>query len=119
MPGSNYRIRTMTEREVALAIEWAAVEGWNPGRHDAPCFRTADPDGFLIGLLDDEPVATISVVRYGTAFGFLGLYIVKPGHRGRGYGLALWNAGVAFLGARTIGLDGVVAQQSNYRQSGF
>jgi ribosomal protein S18 acetylase RimI-like enzyme len=119
MPASNYRIRTMTAPEVALAIDWAAAEGWNPGKHDAPCFRAADPDGFLIGLLDDKPVATISVVRYGSAFGFLGLYIVKPEHRGRGYGRTLWNAGIAFLGHRTIGLDGVVAQQANYRKSGF
>src|SRR6188472_1428900 len=105
MPASDYRIRTMTESEVALAIDWAAAEGWNPGWHDAQCFRAADPDGFLVGLLGDEPIATISVVRYGTAFGFLGLYIVKPEHRGRGHGLALWEAGIAFLGKRAIGLD--------------
>jgi ribosomal protein S18 acetylase RimI-like enzyme len=116
---TRYRIRAMTQREVATAIEWAAAEGWNPGLHDATCFHVADPDGFLVGLLGDEPVATISVVKYGPSFGFLGLYIVKPAHRGRGYGLQLWNAGLAYLGRRTIGLDGVVAQQANYRHSGF
>jgi ribosomal protein S18 acetylase RimI-like enzyme len=116
---SPYRIRAMTQQEVATAIEWAAAEGWNPGLHDAACFYAADPSGFLVGLLEDEPIATISVVRYGTSFGFLGLYIVKPEHRGQGYGLQLWNAGLAYLGQRTIGLDGVVAQQSNYLRSGF
>ena len=114
-----YRIRTMTRRDVLTAIEWAAAEGWNPGLHDAPCFHAADPDGFLVGVLDGEPIATISVVEYGASFGFLGLYIVKPAHRGRGYGLQIWNAGLARLGARTVGLDGVVAQQSNYQRSGF
>ena len=109
----------MTQQEVATAIEWAAAEGWNPGLHDAACFYAADPNGFLVGLLEDEPVATISVVKYGASFGFLGLYIVKPAHRGQGYGLQLWNAGLAHLGQRTIGLDGVVAQQTNYRHSGF
>lgn len=109
----------MTQQEVATAIEWAAAEGWNPGLHDAACFYAADPTGFLLGLLEDEPVATISVVKYGASFGFLGLYIVKPTHRGRGYGLQLWNAGLAHLAQRTIGLDGVVAQQANYRRSGF
>jgi hypothetical protein len=109
----------MTRREVDTAIEWAAAEGWNPGLRDAACFHAADPDGFLAGLLDDELIATISVVRYGASFGFLGLYLVTPAHRGRGYGLSLWNAGLAHLGRRTIGLDGVVAQQDNYRRSGF
>ena len=39
--------------------------------------------------------------------------------RGRGYGLRIWNAAIAHAGARVIGLDGVVAQQQNYRKSGF
>ena len=60
-----YRIRTMSPREVDTAVEWAAAEGWNPGWHDGACFRAADPNGFLVGLLDDEPIATISVVKYG------------------------------------------------------
>jgi hypothetical protein len=114
-----YQIRAMTPREIQSAIDWAAAEGWNPGVNDAVCFHAADPDGFLAGLLDDELVATISVVKYGASFGFLGLYIVKPAHRGCGYGLSIWNAGLAHLGQRTIGLDGVVAQQDNYRRSGF
>ncbi|HKP65271.1 MAG TPA: GNAT family N-acetyltransferase [Casimicrobiaceae bacterium] len=112
-------IRTMTRDDIDTAIEWAAREGWNPGLDDAECFHVADADGFLIGVLDDDPVATISVVRYGTTFGFLGLYIVKPECRGRGYGMQLWNAGLARLANRTVGLDGVVAQQDNYRKSGF
>jgi ribosomal protein S18 acetylase RimI-like enzyme len=114
-----FRIRPMTRAEVDLAIDWAAAEGWNPGLHDAACFHAADPDGFLVGLVDDEPVATISVVRYGTSFGFLGLYIVAPAYRGRGHGLSIWNAGLAHLRGRVVGLDGVVAQQPNYRRSGF
>ena len=47
----------MTQQEVATAIEWAAAEGWNPGLHDAACFYAADPSGFLVGLLEDEPIA--------------------------------------------------------------
>ncbi len=119
MPTNDYTIRVMTRQEMDIAIDWAAAEGWNPGVHDADCFHAADPGGFLIGLLGDEPIATISVVRYGTSFGFLGFYIVKPDYRGRGYGLQLWNAGLARLAGRVIGLDGVVAQQDNYRKSGF
>ena len=115
----DYLIRTMNREELDLAVEWAAAEGWNPGRHDADCYRSADPDGFLIGLLGGVPVATISVVRYGDAFGFLGFYIVRPEYRGKGYGLRIWQAGMNYLAGRNVGLDGVVAQQDNYRKSGF
>lgn len=115
----DYTIRTMTRSEIGLAVEWAANEGWNPGMSDEVCFHKADPEGFLIGLLDDEPVATVSVVRYGTSSGFLGFYMVRPDFRGKGYGLSIWNAGLSRLEGRTVGLDGVVAQQENYRRSGF
>lgn len=103
----------------ALAVDWAAVEGWNPGLHDAKCFAAADASGFFAGMLGEQPVATISVVKYGKTFAFLGLYIVTPAHRGKGYGLALWNAALATAAGRNVGLDGVVTQQDNYRRSGF
>ncbi len=114
-----YTIRTMTRDELALVVEWAAAEGWNPGLHDVDCFYAADPSGFLMGLLEGEPIASISAVRYGTAFGFVGFYIVRPAFRGHGYGLQIWRAGLAYLKGRNIGLDGVVEQQNNYIKSGF
>lgn len=109
----------MTRRELDLGVEWAAREGWNPGLHDADTFHATDPDGFLVGELDGRPVGMVSAVRYGSRFGFIGFYLVTPAHRGRGHGLALWNAAMRRLHGRTIGLDGVVAQQANYRRSGF
>lgn len=110
----------MTATEVAdIAIALAKEEGWNPGLYDARCFYAADANGFLVGLLDGEPVACISAVAYDTTFGFIGLYIVKPGYRGKGYGIQIWNAAMHYLGSRNIGLDGVTAQQENYKKSGF
>jgi GNAT superfamily N-acetyltransferase len=113
------RIRAMRPDEIALAADWAAAEGWNPGLADAACFATVDPDGFLIGERDGAPAATISCVNYDDRFAFLGFYIVRPDLRGQGFGLRIWQAAIAHAGARTIGLDGVVAQQDNYRRSGF
>jgi GNAT superfamily N-acetyltransferase len=109
----------MERQEIDIAIDWAKAEGWNPGLGDADCFYEADPKGFLIELLDGEPVATISAVKYGESFGFIGFYIVKPEHRGKGYGLEIWNAAMHNLDGRLIGLDGVIDQQDNYRKSGF
>jgi GNAT superfamily N-acetyltransferase len=113
------RIRVMRPEEIAIAVDWAAAEGWNPGLADAECFNTVDPKGFLIGERDGAAAATISCVNYDDRFAFLGFYIVRPDLRGRGHGLRIWNAAIAHAGARTIGLDGVVAQQDNYRKSGF
>ncbi|WP_246148173.1 GNAT family N-acetyltransferase [Skermanella pratensis] len=113
-------VRTMSRGDVDRVIRWAAEEGWNPGLGDAVPFHAADPAGFLIAEADDgQPAAAVSVVRYGEKLGFLGLYIARPEYRGRGYGMEAWRAGMEHLAGRTVGLDGVVAQQDNYRKSGF
>ncbi|MFM0393286.1 GNAT family N-acetyltransferase [Paraburkholderia phytofirmans] len=115
----DFVVRTMSAADVALAVEWAAQEGWNPGLHDAECFRAADPHGFFIGEWRGEPVACLSAVAYGEDFGFIGLYIVQPAFRGQGFGMRVWQHGMEYLRNRNVGLDGVVAQQANYRKSGF
>ncbi|MEV8260709.1 GNAT family N-acetyltransferase [Streptomyces huasconensis] len=71
------------------------------------------------GRLDDEPVSAVCVVNYGQDHAFLGFYLVRPDQRGRGFGLATWRTGLEHAADRTVGLDGVAAQQDNYRHSGF
>ena len=100
-------IRRMNRSEIDMAIDWAEAEGWNPGIHDADCFYAADPNGFFIGLLDDEPVAMVSAVAYEDSYGFMGFYIVKPEVRNRTYGVQLVDVGMRYLGNRCIGLDSV------------
>jgi hypothetical protein len=116
---NTFTIRPMRPDEISLAVDWAAAEGWNPGLADADCFASVDPEGFLIAELDGLPAATVSCVNYDARFSFLGFYIVRADLRGRGYGLRIWNAAIAHAGTRVIGLDGVTAQQENYRKSGF
>jgi GNAT superfamily N-acetyltransferase len=113
------RIRSMRPDEISIAVNWAAAEGWNPGFADAACFAATDPEGFFIGEVGGAPAATVSCVNYSASFAFLGFYIVRADLRGRGYGLRIWNAAIAHAGPRVIGLDGVTAQQQNYRRSGF
>ena len=112
-------IRTLTTDEVETLVDWAAGEGWNPGIGDAAVFRAADPEGFIGAFVDGEMVAGISAVAYGEGLGFIGLYICRPDRRGEGHGKAVWDAGMARLGRRIIGLDGVAEQRANYQRMGF
>jgi len=112
--------RTATLNDMPLILNWAADEGWNPGLDDAKALFAADPAGFFVALdAQGEPIASISVVNHTADFAFLGLYIVRKEHRGRGIGLGLWRHALEHAGTRTVGLDGVEAQQENYRASGF
>ena len=112
-------VRHLAGDDVPLMLEWAAAEGWNPGLRDAETFHAADPGGFLASLAQGEPAAVISLVRFGDALAFLGLYICRPDLRGQGYGWRVWEAAMELAGQRTIGLDGVPEQQANYVRSGF
>jgi GNAT superfamily N-acetyltransferase len=116
---SDLGISAASAAELVTMRQWAADEGWDPGRSDMLAFVAADPAGFMVGRVDGSPIACCSGVRYGREYGFLGFYITRPEVRGQGYGIALWQAVMAHLTERTIGLDGVVDQQDNYRKSGF
>ncbi|WP_375173264.1 GNAT family N-acetyltransferase [Pseudooceanicola sp.] len=111
--------RTASLSDIRTMLDWAAQEGWNPGLDDAEAFHAADPAGFFVAEMDGTAVAAISVVNHSDSFAFLGLYICRPDVRGRGVGLGLWRHALAHAGNRSIGLDGVPEQQSNYRKSGF
>src|SRR3989344_297741 len=115
----SFQIRPATRKELDIMVEWAAKEGWNPGLYDADAFYATDPKGFLIGFLDNQPIACISAVSYGQSFGFLGFYITKKEFRGQGYGIQVWNKAISYLKTQNSGLDGVVEQQNNYKKSGF
>ncbi len=112
-------IRALDAAEVGQVVDWAAAEGWNPGLDDAVAFRSVDPGGFLGLFLDGALASAISAVTYDASFGFIGFYICRPEQRGKGFGKRIWDAALERLGGRTIGLDGVVAQQENYVREGF
>ncbi len=119
MTDPNYQIRNMTKDELQIAIDWADLEGWNPGLHDLESFWAIDQSGFFVGLLNNEPISCLSAVAYDNHFGYLGFYIVKPELRGQGYGFKLWQEAFKHFSTQNIGLDGVVEQQANYQKSGF
>ncbi len=66
---TDMEIRPASAAEFDTAIEWAAAEGWNPGLDDLAVFHAADPNGFLMGFAGDEPISSISIVRYGARKG--------------------------------------------------
>lgn len=112
-------IRTAGARDIEMMRAWAVEEGWDQGLQDRHAFAAADPRGFLVGSVDGKPVACIAAIRYGDGHGFIGYFIARPEERGKGYGLTLFRAAMDRLAGRLVGLDGVPAQQDNYRRSGF
>ncbi|AHE66085.1 acetyltransferase GNAT family [Legionella oakridgensis ATCC 33761 = DSM 21215] len=116
---NNYIIERMTKKEVQLAIDWAAREGWNPGLYDGDCFYQTDPHGFFAGKLNGNTIAIGSAVIYDDQFAFCGFYIVDKAYRNQGYGLALTKERLAYIGQRNAGIDGVVNMLDKYSRLGY
>ncbi len=117
-------VRPMTRDEVDVLVEWAALEGWNPGRHDADAFWAADRDGFVAAELDGEVVGGGSIVTHGPRYGFMGFFIMRPEFRGQGLGRELWFTRRNRLLDRlepgaAIEMDGVFAMEPFYAAGGF
>jgi ribosomal protein S18 acetylase RimI-like enzyme len=121
---SEITIRAMRRDELDTLVDWAAGEGWNPGVYDAGVFWATDPEGFIAAELRGELVGGGSIVSYGGLYGFMGFFIVRKDHRGRGLGNTLWHERLRRLRARlqpaaAIGMDGVFDMQGYYAKGGF
>ena len=115
---NSFKTRNAKRDEINFFISMAKDEGWNPGITDHETFWLADTKGFFVGEIKDKIIGCISAVKYNN-FGFIGLYIVLPEYRHRGYGMLLWNKALEYLNNINTGLDGVIAQIENYKKSGF
>lgn len=117
------KVRPLTRAELDIVIDWAAAEGGNPG-NDADAFWSTDPDGFLGVDQNGELVGAGAIVDYGGRMGYMGLFIVRPDHRGHGLGRQLWFQRRNTLLERLdpgapIALDGVKDMEPFYAGGGF
>lgn len=116
--------RTLDRADFDVLMDWCDFEGWNPGLHDREAFWSQDPQGYRGFHWNGALIAGGSVVRYGTEFGFMGFFLVRPEWRGMGIGRHLWTQRrdtlLAGLDAHaSIGMDGVVDMQPFYAKGGF
>lgn len=110
----------MTLDDLQTTLKWARQEGWNPGYGDAKIFFNIDEKGFFMAkTTDGEPIVSVSGVRYSEDYGFVGLYICVPEHRGKGYAKSTFGYAIRHLEGKVMGLDAVAAQRSNYAKWDF
>ena len=119
-----YSIGALRADELPTLWGWVDAEGWNPGLHDLGAAFAVDPDAFVALRHDDALVGTGSVYSYDRAFGFMGLFVLLPDHRGQGVGGILWRHRHRLVHERlspgaTCGMDGVLPMVPFYEKGGF
>ncbi|MFN9242805.1 MAG: GNAT family N-acetyltransferase [Cyanobacteriota bacterium] len=113
-------IRPLSARDIATVTAWARQEGFTPGAGDVAIYRQTDRQGLWVGWLDQEPVGCIAGVRYNRSYGFIGMFLVVPEHRGKGYGVQLWRHALGHLGdLPCIGLEAAPDRVEDYAGWGF
>ena len=95
-----YAIGAMTRPEAEVLGEWAAAEQWNPGLSDIPLAYDYDPEAFIALRKGDVMVGGGSILSYGGAAGFMGLFILRADLRRQGLGAVLWHERLRRLRAR-------------------
>lgn len=113
-------IRPLTAADIPTVTGWDRQEGFTPGAGDLAIYRNTDRQGVWLGWLGSEPVGCIAGVRYNAAYGFIGLFLVVPEQRGKGYGLQLWRHALHHLADLScIGLEAAPVRVADYAGWGF
>ncbi|CAK6699426.1 GNAT family N-acetyltransferase [Synechococcus sp. CCY9201] len=113
-------IRPLRPVDIAHVTAWARAEGFAPGQGDVAIYRHTDRQGLWLGWLGEEPIGCIAGVRYNCAYGFIGLFLVRPAWRGQGYGLQLWRHAMHHLAdVPCIGLEAATDRIADYAGWGF
>ncbi|MFY8149190.1 MAG: GNAT family N-acetyltransferase [Prochlorococcaceae cyanobacterium] len=114
------KIRPLEKGDIPTVTAWARAEGFAPGAGDVAIYRHTDRQGLWVGWLGQERIGCIAGVRYNAAYGFLGLFLVVPQHRGRGHGVALWKHALEHLAdLPCIGLEAAPDRLTDYAGWGF
>ena len=87
----------------------AREQDFAPGVGDIEIYANTDRQGVWLAWQDNAPVSCIAAVTYNPDCAFIGLFVVKPEHRGKGIGRRLWQHALKTLsGVQCIGLEAAV-----------
>jgi ribosomal-protein-alanine N-acetyltransferase len=110
----------LEKADLPTVIGWARAERFAPGVGDVAIYRHTDRQGLWVGCLGGRPIGCIAGVRYNAEYGFIGLFLVQPDQRGKGYGRQLWAHALDHLsGLSCIGIEAAPDRVADYAGWGF
>ncbi len=115
-------IRLLTPADIPSAMRLSQAAGWNQVPADWERLLQLEPEGCIGMQKDGEVVATATVVCYGRQLAWIGMVLTDPGHRRKGYALALMEHAMAWLEKRQVDwwkLDATHMGQPLYERLGF
>ncbi|NBR83647.1 MAG: N-acetyltransferase [Flavobacteriia bacterium] len=113
-------IKPFTPSDLDVVIGMAREQDFAPGVGDIEIYANTDSQGVWLAWRDGMPVGCIAAVTYNPSYAFIGLFVVKPEHRGLGIGRRLWQHALKTLSSvECIGLEAAVQMVGFYEKAGF
>jgi ribosomal protein S18 acetylase RimI-like enzyme len=114
-------IRLMTPNDLGLGLRLSAQAGWNQTEADWRRFLRLEPEGCLVALWAEEPVAATAAFVFGSV-GWIAMVLVDEAFRHRGIASELIQHALKYLehrGVRTTRLDATPLGRPIYERLGF
>jgi len=113
-------IRPMRPADIDAGLRLCRATGWNQVARDWAQFLALEPQGARVAEWDGRVVGTVTTLRYGDRFGWIGMVLVDPAVRGRGLGtLLLDQAMLLLLDMPLMRLDATPAGHAIYLKRDF
>jgi GNAT superfamily N-acetyltransferase len=122
MDDTDLVVDRLERADVDAALDLSTRAGWDTGRSDWRRLVDLDAVDAFAGRAGGRLVATATLARYGTRVGWIGMMLVHPDHRRRGYGGRMLGACLDRAddaGVATVGLDANPVGKPLYDENGF
>jgi len=113
--------RTMRRDDIPAGLSLCRAAGWNQLARDWELFLKVSPDDCRVAVDDSgKVVGTVTTVRYGDHFSWIGMVLVDPANRRQGIGVKLLKESLLVLEhENTVKLDATPAGREVYLKLNF
>jgi GNAT superfamily N-acetyltransferase len=112
----------METSDIGAGMRLKEAAGWNQTEQDWRRLLALEPVGCFVACEGGRVCGTVTTLRYGMRFGWIGMLLTDPDSRRRGIGTRLLHEAVAYLeckGVETLRLDGTPMGYHLYLRHGF
>lgn len=116
------RLRVMTSADIPAGMRLKERAGWNQTAEDWRRFLERSPEGCFVAEVGAQVCGTVTTITFEDRFAWIGMVLVDPEYRGRGFGTALLERAIRYLDEQhlpALKLDATPQGKPLYEKLGF
>ena len=116
------RLRVMTSADIPAGMRLKELAGWNQTAADWRRFLARSPEGCFVAEVGTRVCGTVTTIAFEDRFAWIGMVLVDPEYRSRGFGTALLERAIHYLDEldlSAVKLDATPQGKPLYEKLGF